>query len=164
MLSLSQLEHQQTIGGLHLWSPADGAIKRCLWMSTQAHSQIGAFIATAPTSRAAALFDDLDQFATGRMITFGEHGYLKRLTQPIDGTWEIRSLVQPAFRLIGMFARPDDLVVLYAGPRKGLPWKKASQAAHATWKALFPGCTPLTGVTLGDFVSENTDPDGSSPI
>jgi hypothetical protein len=165
---IGAIEKLESQGEIKLWRPLEAhqGIKRCLWISKGARAAIDGFVASEGAKRAAALAQDLNRFATGRLLRVTDD--LKRLKPPENEIWELRSQSpKPAFRLLGAFAARDDFVVLQAAPRgsydaKGA-WKAAVGQARDEWDRLFPGHRRLKGTVLSDYVT-NTIPDGTGPV
>ena len=127
--------------------------------------------------RAGRLRADLERFIKGQQIGLclipykAATAYMGRLDRPEDEVWDIRSVdPTPGLRVFGRFAEVDVFVALHWAPRskelcwsekkalgKGtsLEWHFAILECHEQWEALFPGCPPVHGDNVRDYVSAN---------
>lgn len=167
MLTHKQLDDAVAAGHLLQIAPRDGTMKRCLYITPQVRNDLLRFRADAGAKRASQLMELVNRFITGGLMIVAEKGDIKRLKPPpaLDD-WNIRSIQDPPFRIIGYFGRPDTFVGLLGKPRGEFRshWLTQRTAARATWGALFPEIEPHHGHRIGDYVTENTDPDANQPV
>lgn len=121
--------------------------------------------------RLAQLLQNIDQFSSGRFISFGEHpfdkdngAYMAR-TSPIEaGIFDIRCREKPAYRIFGAFTGTDTFVGLTLRSRKELGGKEEPMFSEAiaeallVWSDFFPNHAPFVSAKLEEHVSQNVYP------
>jgi hypothetical protein len=143
------------------------AWKRMILATTDMVNQLtGPFASIAETVLMMKVRADLDIFSTGQLIVVASgkvnKGYMKHLTPPEDGIWEIRCRdPKPGIRVFGMFAQVDVLVVTNCKDRITLreegsrEWRDELLRCKAEWRKLFHPHQPQCGLNINDYISDS---------
>ncbi len=153
---------------VHQWIPVrPGPHTRVVYLEDALYGEI----TLGTDHRIGGLWQDLDNFSLGELITVG-YGpeatcMMKNLDPRTDEVWEIRSKdPKPQIRIFGRFCAQDVFVATHATYRDhlGNPWESKFEGNHwpqeilrcrQIWEQLCQGAAPHNGRSINDYISAN---------